>query len=811
MPRKSKRVHQGPLLFGEWVNQRRLGLGLTQQNLARLVSCSEVWIKKIEHGETPSEQTTEGLANALQIPAHLRSRFFRAALSGQAAELPPPTELHAPPAPKAPPPQPAKFFGRTRELGDIAAHLNDPWCRLLTLRGPGGVGKTRLALHALEQQRARWDAVCFVSLRELASSHLIPQAIADALQLRLTDAEPAQQIAAYLREIFPKTLLLLDNFEHLLDGADLAHELLTHAPEIKILVTSREQLHLDWERIVDLEGLDFPRADETEELENFTAVELFVERARRAFPRFPVKVELADAAQICRLVEGHPLALELAAAWVASFSCAEIAAQIETSIQRLKKERLDATRAHASITAAFDYSYARLTTLEQETFRRLAFFEGGFERDAAEAVTQAPHNVLTALADKSLVQREGRRFDLHELLRRYALEKINAVSEECAATARRMFQYFLRYAQTRHDAYLELEKEWSNLNAGLRLAHGQQDYATAQAYVETLREPWERRGRYTDARQAYRLACQASQASGDMRAYANNLCEWGKACVEQGDYDEAERRFESSRALFTEIQDWAGLAKTEFELARVCIERGKYQAADELLRHSKEIREQLDDRLGVAEILFRQARISNATANYGQAEQYARAALVIQEGAQDQSGMLSTLRLLSKISLNNGALDSAQVYAKRAQILAERLGEIGEQAMNFLTWGEIYRKLGDLDAAQAHAERGLALLKLIGDRRTQAIVLYRLGLIDTSRNNLARAVEYCEQSLALIRELDDRWGMVFVLEQIGVIHAAQGNREKARGTWRQGEHLALTFSPPHPRLEKLQRLAEGIE
>ncbi len=792
MPRKNKRVHPGPLSFGEWVNQRRLGLGLTQQNLARLVSCSEVWIKKIERGETPSEQTAEGLANALEVPTHLRSRFFRAALSGQAAELPPPTELHAPPAPKAPPPQPAKFFGRTRELGDIAEQLNDPWCRLLTLRGPGGVGKTRLALHALEQQRARWDAVCFVSLREIASPRLIPQALADALQLRLTDAEPAQQIAAYLREIFPKTLLLLDNFEHLLDGADLAHELLTRAPEIKILVTSREQLHLDWERIVDLEGLDFPRADETAELEKITAVELFIERARRAFPRFPVKAELADAARICRLVEGHPLALELAAAWVASFSCAEIAAQIETSIQALKKERLDATRAHASITAAFDYSYARLTTLEQETFRRLAFFEGGFERGAAEAVTQAPHNVLTALADKSLVQREGRRFDLHELLRRYALEKINAAAEESAATARRMFQYFLQYAQTRRDAYLELEKEWSNLNAGLRLAHAQQDYATAQAYVETLREPWERRGRYTDARQAYRLACEQAQASGDLRAYANDLCEWGKACVEQGDHQEAEEHLLASRACWYELDEIQQVGRVNVMLARIKKDTSHLDEADELLALAQPVLEASNDGAALAEFYYRKASIQYNRKRFPEAKKLLEKALQesLRLGQRNlEAQILSLYAYVVLYGYDDKSL--AEQACQRAIILAEQLNNNAAliEALYYLSG--IRHQLGKLPAARADAERAFELTKRVGDAKTHTRLLFRLSQLDLAQGDLDLALVRALESFA--RCGNDDIGRMYVASHVGNIYSHAHQVEQARSYWQEALELAHQF------------------
>ena len=445
------------------------------------------------------------------------------------------------------PPQPKSFVGRTHELAELERYLRDPACRLVTVLGAGGIGKTRLALEAARQNLAAFpDGVYFVPLQPLASSELVVPAIARALEFSFSgQTNPTLQLAAYLREVKPQSLLLLDNLEHVLGSAGALEEILIHAPPVKLLVSSRERLRLEWEWLLELGGLDVPADEEDAHAEEYAAVQLFLERARRLYPRFSFAQEGRAVTHVCRLVQGHPLAIELAVAWVRTLPCAEIAQRIQQNLDTLALPQTVRPDQHRSIAATFEHSYALLSTQEQRVFKQLAVFEGGFERDAAERVAGATLNALSGLVDKSLAQRDAAgRYEMHELLRRYAGQKLQADELEAAAVGQRMFRYYLELAQMHREDHAALELEWNNLNAGLRLAHQYHDWQVVMDHVAALGKAWEVRARFTDARQGYRLACDAAQARGDAHALATYLREWGKASIEQGDYREAKGHLE---------------------------------------------------------------------------------------------------------------------------------------------------------------------------------------------------------------------------------------------------------------------------
>lgn len=802
-------------MLGQWIQHRRRHLALTQKALANRARCSEAWVKQIEQDRhPPGEELANALAEALEIPPHYRATFIRAARTGNFAGQPAPETLESLPPPPTIPPlpsQPTRFFGRARELEDIARALSDPNSRLLTLLGPGGIGKTRVALYAAEQHHAAFDAVYFASLREIEAADQIAQAIADALQLpRLPNSDPTLQVAAYLSQVHPKTLLVLDNFEHLMDGAGIVDALLEHARELKIIVTSRERLRSLWEQSLELSGLEYPTTEDADHWEEFTSVQLFIERARRAFPRFPFKSEARDVARICQLVEGHPLAIELAAAWVATFACGEIAEHIEKNITLLKKQRQDISDAHRSVAATFDYSYTLLSSPEQRIFRTLGIFEGGFDPEAAAKVAGAERRTLAEFVDKSLVQREGRRFNLHELLRRYAAEKLVADEAEAHAAGALLFRYYLDYARTSLQDYARLEPEWSNFNAGLRLAHQQREWQTVADYATTLQQAWETRGRFSDARQAYHLACEAAQARGDEKAYAHALREWGHACIEQGDYSEAEKYLNQSLEVCERLDDPAGMASAEFYLARIAIEQSRFRDASRRLSNSLFLYRQIGDQGGIAASLYNQASVEYYDDKYRKAEEFAKQALEIQQALGHKRNTIPTLRLLAHISLHTSdSLDPADDYCNHALTLAEELGDRGEAASALGTLAEIHRRRGDIQTAQDLATKSLTLFKEIGDRKSQAQVLYRLILI-YGKQNPQLALQFGKRSLALCQELEDKWGMVFVLDDLATIYRDVGDAKRAKELFRQGESIATGLQNVHPRLEairtSLQRL-----
>ncbi|MEJ2749607.1 MAG: AAA family ATPase, partial [Anaerolineae bacterium] len=408
-------------------------------------------------------------------------------------------EIGTPPLPSAVtlphnlPQQPTPFIGREEELRALAALLTDPGKRLISIVGPGGMGKTRLALAAAEAQLTNSTAfphgIFFVHLARIQTADQMIPTIARILKLPFDNtrqdnrADPLtgdsltsrDQLLDYLRH--KQLLLILDNFEHVLDGAALVAEILQTAPQAQIVVTSRERLQLLEEQVYPIQGLGFSGWETPEEALQYPAVRLFLQAAHRVQPRFAITVDdLPDLTRICRAVGGMPLGLELAASWVDSLSLPDIADEIQNSLNLLETEMRNVPERHRSIRAVFDYSWQQLSHDEQVIFAQLAVFRGGFTRTAAQKITQASIRTLANLVNKSFLQynQQRDRYELHELVRQYAAEKL--VEDEAQATA----------VRTQHSHYYcaLLQHRKNQLKAGqpqAALAHIEADQENGRA------------------------------------------------------------------------------------------------------------------------------------------------------------------------------------------------------------------------------------------------------------------------------------------------------------------------------------------
>jgi len=356
------------------------------------------------------------------------------------------------------------FVGRTQELAEITALLDDLDCRLVTLVGQGGSGKTRMSLEVGTLLRQRGEAskslavstafapcnVYFVPLQPLNSPEFILSTVAEAVGLQFyAGSDPQEQLIDYLRP--EPSLLIFDNFEHLLDSVDVVTTLLANAPKLKILVTSRETLNLREEWLYSLNGMAFPAQDDVVDAGSYSAVQLFVQSAHRVRPDFTLSTEQQSVLRICRLVEGMPLALEITAAWLRRLPTDEIARQIERGLDILESPARNAPPRHRSIRAVFENSWNLLTETEQDVFKKLSVFRGGFRREAAELIAGASLVVLSALVDKSLlsVNADGRYY-LHELVRQYADEKLNVTPDTNQRAHEDHARYFLDFLTKRY-------------------------------------------------------------------------------------------------------------------------------------------------------------------------------------------------------------------------------------------------------------------------------------------------------------------------------------------------------------------------
>jgi predicted ATPase/DNA-binding SARP family transcriptional activator len=345
------------------------------------------------------------------------------------------------------------FIGREEESAHVFNLLKDESCRLLTLTGPGGVGKTRLALNVARKVLNLFaDGVFFITLERVPSPDFLIPAIAESLQFDFDRValhwESRSQLITYLSS--RSILLILDGYEHLTEGSDFLSELLQQAARLKLLVTSRHKLNIQGEWAQQVSGLPVPDNWENAESEFGSSLDLFIERARQANPTLNLSGEELNAAlQICQLVEGFPLGIELATSWTALLSCAEIAEEISKSFSFLTSQMLDVSEKHSSLEATFNYSWQMLEKDEREVLARLSVFRGGFTHQAAKGIAGATWMNLTSLLNKSLVHRTSDgRIDLHKMILHFTEEKL----KENPEVAKEVYDKHSRY-------YIELLRE----------------------------------------------------------------------------------------------------------------------------------------------------------------------------------------------------------------------------------------------------------------------------------------------------------------------------------------------------------------
>ncbi len=414
---------------------------------------------------------------------------------------------------------PTPFLGRELEMQAIGALLADPSCRLVTLIGPGGIGKTRLALEVASQQQASFpDGVCVVPLASLNRADDLLLAIASAMPFRVQQnmRNPREQFFAYLHESREnRALLVLDNLEHLLEGVDLLAEILGATTGLKILVTSRKALNLQEEWIRPIAGLTYPDRAGGKALEAYSAVQLFVDRARRIRGDFDLAEDERGVIDICRIVEGMPLAIELAASWLGALRPSDIAQEIQRHLDVLATRSRNLPERHRNMRSVFSHSWQGLVAKEREVFQRMSIFRGGCTREAAEAVAGADLSTLAVLIDHSLLRRAASgRYEVHELLRQYGAEHLEAAGE--TATIQRAFiEYYLGLlhrlegnlkGRQQIAALDTIAADFENIRAAWNLAAERGYTAALSKAVESLHLFADMRGRYHEVIALLRFA-----------------------------------------------------------------------------------------------------------------------------------------------------------------------------------------------------------------------------------------------------------------------------------------------------------------
>jgi predicted ATPase/transcriptional regulator with XRE-family HTH domain len=769
--------------FGAWIARRRRGLGMTQADLASCAGCSLSAIRKIETDERrPSLQIAELLCGCLRIPAAQRALFLNVARGELRVErLPAAHDENAAdlaavvatgqPAPAAPPTNlPAAItplVGREFERAELARLLADPHCRLLTITGAGGMGKTRLAMAtAASLTEVFAGGVYFVSLAPVTAPRFIISTIVETAGLALDASDdPIAQLANHLRD--RPALLVIDNAEHLLEGIGVLSQLLQRASCIKLLVTSRERLNLQGEWVFELHGLPVPPPGQLDRLEQYSAVTMFLASARRADHRFTFgAADRAHVARICQLVDGMPLGIELAATWVRTLTCEEIAGEIQHDLDFLTASMRDAPPRHRSLRAVFEHSWHLLPDPERAILSRLSVFRGGFTRDVAQQVAGASLGLLASLVSRSLLQRsEGGRYDLHEMVRQFAAQKLREAGEEAdvrhkhAAACLSLVQHVSLLAQSpAAEAWrARLDLEYNNLRAALAWASDGRNGSEAEILglrlATALGRYWYLQGLWIEGRHWLEtlLALPAAQAPTRERGQALTELSILLDCL--SDYDRARRHFDEAITLSRDCGDEWTTAWALYNFSHLLLLHFQFQQAEQMATESLGIFRKLNDRWGMAVCLGRLSSILTSRGDHTTAMRLTEESAVLFEATQDFGGLASA-RIVG-----GGIVFNLKDYARAGEMFQEGYDLYhGLRNRGGVRWA--LRCLGAVALAQEQYAQALRwsreALALAWDLRTKTAIadlFLELTKALAGVGDLARAARVFAAAVALAEDI----------------------------------------------------------
>lgn len=698
---------------------------------------------------------------------------------------------------------PRKIIGRERDLSDLRNLLLDPECQLISVIGIGGIGKTTLALEATSQMLKETelfpDGVFFVTLDAITSEQGLWTSIADSIRLTFSIQEnPKRRLMNYLRE--KKMLFVFDGFEHLstsgIDGAGFLEELFNLARNIKVLATTREHISLRREFPLELDGLPVAPDVNDDTLDSYASVQLFVSVAKRLNRRFDFDAEKSAIARICLLTGGMPLAIEMAAAWVQSLTCKDIAARLEQGSDLLVTKMRDVPKRHRSIDAVIRYSWDMLSDEEQRAFNSLCVFPDGFSLDAANKVSGATVNVLDRFSDKSFVRRNAvGRFRCHDLIRQFGQERLRENNEDAKA-ALAMSLYLLEFARSHAMQYAELEPEWRNFLAAMCLTRDHKEWALVVQLGEALREAWFTRARFADARQGLTLACEAAEQLGDLHTLATHLRWLGRTCNEQSDYANAKIHLQKSLELFKALDDDIGIASALQEEGWTLVELGEHELAEAHFRDSLDIRRRANDTAGIAENLIWLARLNYRFEKDEDAEKLAREALHIQQKGDDKRAIIITLRFLALACNSLKRFDEAKIYGEQALNLSREIDNIGEIYSSMYTLSQILRMTGDLVAAKKMAYESAAHFHLMGDQKSEAHATLQFSQLCVDLQEYDEALISVDRTIYLYDELVEQWWMVRAGMLKGDCLYHLNRKNEAAQIWLQTSKLAKDMNHP---------------
>lgn len=709
------------------------------------------------------------------------------------------------------------FIGRKAELAAIGQRLRQPGCRLVTLVGPGGSGKTHLALKVAWEMLSRRtqsakEGIYFVPLAALQSPEAIVPAVADAVGLAVqATGSPQQQLFDFFRQ--KRLLLILDNFEHLLPAVDWLVELLRKAPGVRLLVTSQARLNLQAEHVFRLAGMALPPEESLagrvspDEVVGYSSVALFVDGAGRVQPDFRLtSANAPDVVHICRLVDGLPLGILLAATWLETMSPAEIAGRLSADLgpglDLLKAGWRDLPERQRSMRAVLDHSWRLLDQRARGILARLSVFEGGFTRRAAKEVAGAQPHDLQALVHRSLLsRRQMGRYEMHDLLRRYAAERLGQRPAAQAAAGERHSAHYAR-ALERWAADLrgkrqpgpgpaaalaEMQTEIENAQAAWRWAAGQGDVDKLARAADGLFMFYDLQARYAEGEAACRLAAEqlwatAPFAGRGLRLLARLLAWQGAFVHHLAGSEEALALLDRCLGLLERPE----LADTDTapERALALWHRGRVldgfdrQGARQAYEQCLALYERGSDRWGAANALAALGGVAWNLGDYDTAARHHRASLALRQAIGDKRGIAQSTMSVGVTALYCGRLAEAEALVQEGCSLRQELGDLRGMADGYRHLGVTRLLLGAFADAASLLERCLTIYAELGLRFGLEVAM--LGEAQVHLGNYDTAHDRAREALATARSTGYRRAIGYALLVQAEVALARGDAAGAR-------------------------------
>lgn len=769
------------------------------------------------------------------------------------------------------PAQVTSFVGRTEEITDISNLLGKEDCHLLTLLGAGGIGKTRLAIEVARTQIPHFtDGIYFIGLQALSDATNILPTIAGILAIQFhNNASPLEQLLYFLHD--KQILLVIDNFEHLLDGADLLAEIIQSAPQVQILVTSREALNLQSEWLYPVKGMHYPQADDSK-IEAYSAVRLFAERAKQIKPNFSLEETRECVARVCHLVEGMPLAIELAAGWLKRLSCADIGNEIERNLDFLATNLRGVPDRHRSIRAVFAHSWQLLSEDEQVVFMKLSVFRGGCTREAAEAVANASLYLLSDLVDKSLlrVNSDGR-YDIHELLRQYAEEKLDEVLEIRSEVLDIHCQFFMdiivvkkenQYFGWRHANRLRqnLQKDDENILQAWQHAIKKRKLSIVQKSLVSI-------GIYYDVRDMTSVIIHGASTSDLFQetldilrtdnpegeqgiAFGYALAVHGSFLSVEGKYELAIEHLEEGVRILRHLKAWHELVWALSFLNISLFMQGKFAQAGQIAEETLELARTINNNSAMGNAVNTLAMIERLNGNYRETQHLLKKSAQFHKQSDDHNfsihrlGRLGYLaevthlrgdykqaqqamsELLPRFVINGRDWNTGQAYEWLGHIehalgnyviaeenLLESLryarehGDTRRLTFSLIALGDLYSGMAKFEQARQAYQETVDLAKLSYQGWQETWALRGLAQLAYSTGDYQKAQEYGTESLAKCHSIGWKYGAVQANNILGLVAVAQGDEESAKQHFYESLASELVTETPPVILETLYGIA----